>query len=48
MNKLQCTNTISAQIVETWFAAWHSTENEVVPCSQYSKIKDIVRHEDIF
>ena len=40
----------AAEIVKTKFAAWHSTKNEVVPCSQCTKIKDMVKqtNEDIF
>ena len=40
----------TAEIVKTWFTVRHSTKSEVVPCSQCTKIKDIVRqtHEDIF
>ena len=40
----------TAEIVKTSFATWHSTKNEDIPCSQCTKMKDIVRqtHEDIF
>ena len=40
----------TAEIIKTQFTAWYSTKNEVVPCSQCTKIKDIVRktNEDIF
>ena len=31
------------EIVKTCFAAWHSTENEVVPCSLSTKIKNLVK-----
>ena len=33
----------TAEIVKTKLAVWHSTKNEVVPCSQCTKIKDMVR-----
>ena len=56
-NKLQCTNTIlykdnvkTAEIVINIVCSWHNTKSEIVPSSQCTKIKHLVRqtHEDIF